>query len=464
MSRMKNNILVLLLAASLFAFNSGCTSKESTVDEQAVENADIEKIESIDGEVTPAETATTPQDSSALEASLNDPSTNTSAPVVDEKNLTTIDPPPTVTDEQLAPDPALVASTPDATADAASGLTETAITETPVTEIPAPETTTVAETPTEPEAKPTPALKPVVSGPPIKKVSAVAPYQSKNGGWVNTVYIAHPDEKLADISQKIFGSDKSDDLKAVAENKFLKSRSVKPGDKIYYVSPNRPDDSTRTITYFEDMGMVPETYVAKKGESLKKVSKNLLGYDNAWREVWSTNAIESKTTLKEGDTIRFWKSGTEMMAATPPVDTAGANVTTEQPSATATTTPPVPVDSAYTQTTTLPLPPPDANTSLPPPPPDEATAAAPPPAEEPPPPPPPAEEASVDAAATTADAEKPLKKKDLEAEAEEEEGEVNSDTLMSLGALGVLVALLAYVIIRKRKQKSQMNNDLEMNA
>jgi LPXTG-motif cell wall-anchored protein len=35
--------------------------------------------------------------------------------------------------------------------------------------------------------------------------------------------------------------------------------------------------------------------------------------------------------------------------------------------------------------------------------------------------------------------------------------------LMSMGALGVLLGLLAFVIIRKRKQKSQMNN-LEMNA
>ena len=37
--------------------------------------------------------------------------------------------------------------------------------------------------------------------------------------------------------------------------------------------------TVKTITYYEDMGMVPETYVAKKGESLRKVSKKLLGYD-----------------------------------------------------------------------------------------------------------------------------------------------------------------------------------------
>lgn len=468
MSTMKKNVLVLLIAASLFAFNSGCTSKESTGDEQAVENADIEKIESIDGDVAPAETTETIDDSS-LEASLNDPATETTADVptietttdpstasvVDETNLNaTTDVPPTVTDAQLAPDPSLEASTPPP---------ETTLTETPITETPVAET--VTETPSEPEVQPTPVAKPVSSGPTLKKVSAVAPYQSKNGGWVNTVYIVHPDEKLEDISQKIFGSDKTDDLKAVSENKYLKSRSVKAGDKIYYVSPNRPDDSTRTITYFEDMGMVPETYVAKKGESLKKVAKNLLGYDNAWREIWSTNAIESKTTLKDGDTIRFWKAGAEMMTATvpsPPPSAYGATVTTESPTATATTTPPA-ADYAATQPT-LPPPPADSNESLPPPPTEDASASLPPPppSDEPPPPPPPVEEA-VETAATTDD-DKPSKKIDLDAEAEEEEGEVNSDTLMSLGALGVLIALLAFVIIRKRKQKSQVNNNLEMNA
>jgi len=46
---MKKNTLVLLLAAVLVVFNNGCTSSETPEDQQQVENADIEKIETIDG-------------------------------------------------------------------------------------------------------------------------------------------------------------------------------------------------------------------------------------------------------------------------------------------------------------------------------------------------------------------------------------------------------------------------------
>ena len=95
-----------------------------------------------------------------------------------------------------------------------------------------------------------------------------------------------------------------------------------------------------------------------------------------------------------------------------------------------------------------------------------ATAPPPPPADDPSiPPPPPAVEDSAntdggDVAAADGEAKGQAK---LDEEAEAEEEGLNSDTLMSMGALGVLLGLLAFVIIRKKKQKSQMNN-LEMNA
>lgn len=490
---MKKNILLLLLAAGLIFVNSGCTSKESTEDDQAIENADVEKIDAIgeddaalsetppptDAPATDATaTAEAPADEMSLDATL-DASTDTTAntdvaatetpatptdtttPTADDSSLSLADSAPPVTDAQLAPDPALSApaDTPAPTAD---------ITETPVAD-------TSSSTPVESAFTPSPVSSPA-PGSALKKISATAPYQAKDGGWVNTVYIARPGEKLAEISQKIFGADKTKDLKAIAENNYLKWRSPKGGDKIYYVSPNRPDDSARTILFYEDMGMVPETYVAKKGDSLRKISKELLGYDNAWKEIWTSNMIESKTSLKDGDTIRYWKTGsTEVMAMAPPSPPpAGANPpmppppsgativdSSSAPQQTATTTPPAPTDTA------LPPPPPDANATLPPPPTDTALAAAPtdtavpppPPADEPPPPPPPP---SDDAAAAPADGEK----KDLDAAAAEEEGEegeLDTDTLMSMGALGVLLAMLVFVIIRKKKQKSQMGN-LEMNA
>ena len=498
---MKKNILLLFLAAGLIAFNSGCTSKESTGDEQPVENADVEKIETIDGgepaataaapdagapAAAPTDAAATPEskaDDAALEASLNDPTpapttdaaaatpaatppADTNTPTIDDKAVAATEAPP-VSDAQLAPDPALALGA-DAATGAPSGISEA----------PAPVDTMAGS---EPKVKPSAVGKSVSA--PLKKISAITPYQAKSGGWVNTVYIARPKEKLLDISMKIFGSDKVKDLKSIAENSYLKSRAPKAGDKIYYVSPNRPDDSTRTIAYYEDMGMVPETYVAKKGDSLRKISKELLGYDNAWKEVWASNPIESKTTLKDGETIRYWKMASApdvaAMASPPPTPPpTGASVTDASgaPTATATTAPP---------TGSLPPPPADAGANLPappptgtdtaaaPPPPADTTAAAPPPppppadtaAAAPPPPPPPADEAAPPPAdGAVADGGKKGKGKEkLDAAAAEEGEGLNQDALMSMGALGVLVALLAFVIIRKKKQKSQMSN-LEMNA
>jgi hypothetical protein len=494
---MKKNILVLLLTVGILILNGGCTSKESQQDEQTIENADIDKIESIDnsevelsdGEAKLVDTAPAEKESvsppttddASLDAALNESSTTETAPAaptIDDTALTEAETTPNVSEAQLAPEAPVANET--APSDTASNVAETGsgITETQV----------VAT-----EVQPTAVAKPA-TGSPLKKVASTSPYESKNGGWINTVYIARPGEKLSEISLKIFGSDKSKELKSIAENNFLKWRAPRGGDKIYYVSPNRPDDSARTILYYEDMGMVPETYIAKKGDNLKKVSKELLGYDGAWKEVWTSNSMESKSKLKEGEMIRYWKNGAEVMAMTPPspppqpVDMAatppqsepvpapttppappeGAAVVapSQAPEQTAQTSPPQPMDQGG-----LPPPPPESGASLPPPPTAEsgttdlAAAPPPPPAEEipPPPPPPPVEETPSEPAANTA-ATTEGEKKDLDAAAEEEDtAAADTDLMMSIGALGILVALLAFVIIRKRKQKSQMSN-LEMNA
>ena len=262
---MKKNILVLLLTVSILALNGGCTSKESQEDDQTIENADVEKIETIDNgdvalsdgdmavaeapteapadaaqaEAAPAEPPTA--DDAALEASLNEPSTTdtpapevaaeppppevaAATPTIDESSLAGTEAPPPVTDAQLAPDPTLTAEPPPVDATATVADTGAGITETPV----------VAT-----EVQPTPVSKPAAAGSALKKVALTTPYQAKNGGWINTVYIARPGEKLADIGQKIFGSDKTKDLKSISENNFLKWRAPRGGDKIYYVSPIR---------------------------------------------------------------------------------------------------------------------------------------------------------------------------------------------------------------------------------
>ncbi len=457
---MTKKLLFLVAVAGLIFTNNGCTSKKAEDDTQAVENADIEKIEA-DGMGTTAQAPDTSLDSALGETPATPAPTDTAASST-----------PTIDDSSLNID----------TADANAGSTATAsppldaapptITETPVAD----STSTVdsaalaaslgSNTPdlTTPGAGSSSgssssgisSSKPAGSS--IKKVAATTPYQAKDGGWVNTVYIARPKEKLADISMKIFGADKSKELKKIAENSYLKSRPVKAGDKIYYVSPNRPDDSAKTVLYYEDMGMIPETYIAKKGESLKKVSKSLLGYDNAWREVWSSNGMESKTSLKDGEIIRYWATTDASLAAAP---AGGAKLvdSSQAPQPTAKIEPPA----------ALPPPPSDANANLPPPPDQAATTPPPPDANAGlPPPPPPADLAPPpppppDAAATAAT--EPKKKINLDdaAAAEESTGELDSDTMMSMGALGVLVAMMAFVIIRKKKQKAQMMSG-EMNA
>lgn len=206
---------------------------------------------------------------------------------------------------------------------------------------------------------------------PLQKVKT-APFK-KDGILANTVYLGRPEDTVESISQKIYGSDKSSDL--VAVNGFLK-RGVKAGDKIYYNSPKRPTDETQMMTYFEDIGAAPQEYEAKEGENIRKISKKLLGFEDAWKEVWSTNAmVESKDSLPEGTKLRYWTSDAVAAAApTPPPAEVAENV------------PPPPAD----------IPPPPEN--IPPPPPGAGTTAAsndipPPPPPEPvveaPPPPPP---------------------------------------------------------------------------
>jgi hypothetical protein len=483
---MKRNTLLLILTAGLIFLNAGCTSQESQEEQTPIENADVEKIDSpVDGDAIAAEPlgdAPAADDDKSLEASLDEPTVSTTVaesapapapegevppapPTMDESSLNLGDAPAPAADVAAATEAPPAETPPPPAVEAPAAPAE--LTETPVTDT---ASAPMFETSPEPVAASPVSSKP--SGGAIKKVASTVPYQAKDGGWVNTVYIARPKEKLVDISQKIFGADKTADLKKIAENSYLKSRAVRPGDKIYYVSPNRPDDSSKTMLYFEDMGMVPETYVARKGESLRKVAKELLGYDNAWKELWTSNSIESKTSLKDGETLRYWKA-TDAFAAQAPatlVDSSQAPIPTAQ------TAPPEP----------LPPPPADANAAMPPPPMDatappvDATAppvdaTAPPTdvAAAPPPPPPPADDASlapppppvddVAAAPVEDEARKPKVNLDEEAANEEGAGGLDTETLASMGALGVLVALLAFVIIRKKKQKSQMNN-LEMNA
>lgn len=496
--------LVIIFAMFGLMFNTiGCKAKKAQDETEIVENADVEKIEAEDanfaGNEATVETGpvdeslqaalgetpqtdvvaagTLPEDAAATTDVVNtDTAVNAdiaAAPSIDETAIGTdvtastdaaaagltetpvIDAPPVdvaqnepAVDPSLAPDTTMTGAVSEMNTDTA-GLTETPIIETPV------DTTATIETPVAAAEVKEASAKPATtaSSNALKKISETVPY--KHGeGFVNTVYIARPKEKLADISRAIYGMDKSKELKSI--NGFLKSRSPKGGDKVYYISPNRPTDSSRTLSFYEDTGMMASTYVAEKGENLHKVSKKLLGYDNAWKEVWTTNEISSKTKLAKGDSIRYWR-GAEQIQTSPtlahndgPAKIVEPAQVPEQmpPAEVAMNTPPpqemTPPPAEVAQQQELPPPPPppaDMNQPV-----AQQQELPPPPAQEMAPPPPPPQEL---AAAPTP----PVKQHNMEEEPAAEE--MNSDTTMMIGVVAVLVAALALVLVRRNKKKKE---------
>lgn len=520
----------LLITLGLVLQMTACTANKSVDDTELIENADVEKIEADESSFADDSLEVAADGSSessddlelddSLQAALGETKTEQAAPAptpaapveaaptetaelsLDEATTPQLDE-TTIPDATVAEAPAPEAPLETITADSVTAAqteeplpiianepslsnAETEITassdETPTTDVanlnPAP----VEETYSEP-AKPVTAA----ASTSLQKIAETTPY-AHGEGFVNTVYIARPKERLADISQTIFGMDKSKELKQI--NPYLKSRGARPGDKIYYVSPNRPTDSSKMVSYYEDNGMTASTYVAKKGDRLTKVSKDLLGYSNAWKEVWTTNNIQSKTKLAEGDVIQYWKpaqtsvatqvaanSGANMidsanqLPAAPPAPAAAAPVEPTMPVAQAelppqemaqstqpTELPPAPpmdaapgTEVAMNDMPATELPPaPPAQAELPPPPTDELQAA------------PPAPPAPPETAMAT---EQAPEQNTVQPNLEEESADPNSDmfTLLGLGAL--LCGAIAYMLVkRRRNQQAEMSSMSEHNV
>jgi LPXTG-motif cell wall-anchored protein len=503
---MTKKLLFLLAVIGFTANITSCTSKKSQDETEIVENADVDKIDAeSQGFASPTETAGSDDD--ALRAALGE----TNLAIADGSDTLNLDTPTAVDETAAAATETVTATSPDIAA--APTLDETSLDEIPApADMPA---TDVAElTPaldvavdTNTDTSPAPMVTanensyaevPLVEsniastytsaptpkpGSVLKKVATTAPYQVASG-WVNTVYVARPGENLKEISQMIYATDKTKELKKIDENSYLRARPVKAGDKIYYVSPNRADDSSKMLVYYEDMGMVPETYVAKKGDRLRKVSKEILGYDKAWVEMWTSNPVESKDKLAEGETLKYWKSSSSINTTTlaqntpPPQDSNAQLIDSSQmpPLPEAQTLPPIDTGSMADNNpppTDMNSMPPDMN-SLPPPPSEQAMAAnmepppseptlPPPPPEMAPPPPPPMEAI----APPPSEGEPVVAKKKFTPVVEEEASGIDSldqETMMSLAAVGVLTAALAFVLIRRKKKKAMEQAMTEHNV
>ena len=296
---------------------------------------------------------------------------------------------------------------------------------------------------------------------PVKKI-ADAPYM-KNGILVNAVYLARPNDTVESISEKIYGTDKTEDLYKV--NTTLRSRGVKTGDKVYYNSPRRPGDEGQLLTFYEDSGVSPAVYSAKEGDNIRAISLKLLGDEHSWKEVWATNSdVESKGELSEGTQLRYWAGADVAAVAPPPVDTPPP--VDDMPEIGA-DTPPDPGDMAVNDEMPAP-PPPPADFETPPPPPPPADMAAndlpppPPPGDfEAPPPPPPAGMGSVEPPPPPPPVEPPGGTGDPAADAMAELDFIGDDPnqtmALGVGALLLLASVALFVVVRKKKRRQSLD-------
>ena len=178
----------------------------------------------------------------------------------------------------------------------------------------------------------------------VKKIKD-APYR-RSGFLVNAVYLARSGDTVESVSQKIYGMDRSADLYSI--NPHFRSRSLKTGDKVYYPSPQRPNDSSQLLIYYEDMGIPPSYYTLERGKNIRSTARNLLGNLDSWKEVWATNfEIQSKGAAEKTVQLRYWDgSGTaslpqqpqevaqmpeETFPEEPPQDTAAATIDSSPP-------------------------------------------------------------------------------------------------------------------------------------
>ncbi len=137
---------------------------------------------------------------------------------------------------------------------------------------------------------------------PVVKVKTDPFY--RNQRLMNAVYIARPSESFEDISQKLYGSDRTQELRA--DNPHL-AKGIDPGDKIYYNSPNRSDDRTNLKIYYSDIGVDPQFYSTEQNDNMRRLGSKLLGFADGWKEIWAINPnVDSKTILPAGLELKYW--------------------------------------------------------------------------------------------------------------------------------------------------------------
>lgn len=287
---------------------------------------------------------------------------------------------------------------------------------------------------------PEPEPKPERAFIPLRKMELV-PYRD-TGILVNGLYFAREGDTLVSISDRIYGEDKTDELKTI--NRTYQTRDVRVGDKVYYNSPQRPNDDGQILLYFEELGLSPLNYVSSEGENIREISERLLGHSRSWFEVWSYNLdVESKRVIPAGTRLRYWPADALDPSAPAPAPTMARQqeqIIDDFPELPEEAPMPAPAPPPREEETMAVAPPP------PPPPPAPSREEAPPAigsvAEAPPPPPPPAQTPPSRLGGAAASAEG---------------GSWIDDEMatMGIGVLLILAAVAIFVIIRKRRSQSK---------
>lgn len=138
---------------------------------------------------------------------------------------------------------------------------------------------------------------------PVKKMKE-EPYR-QNDILLNALYIVREGDTFKTIGEKIYGKGSVTNLAKV--NPYLNPRRLKVGEKVYYNSPNRPNDENTMLFYYDDIGRSPQYRQANPGENIRTIATELLGHPRSWMEIWATNAeVVSKDILERSYRIKYF--------------------------------------------------------------------------------------------------------------------------------------------------------------
>lgn len=170
---------------------------------------------------------------------------------------------------------------------------------------------------------------------PVKKMKE-APFR-QNDILLNALYIVREGDNFKSIGEKIYGKGSANNLAKV--NPFLNPKRLKVGEKVYYNSPNRPNDENTMLFYYEDIGVNPQYREVNTGENIRTIAQELLGHPRSWMELWATNAeVVSKAEAERPYRVRYFSKNNDqsMVQETPSTEFSDEASNTTDPNQAAT--------------------------------------------------------------------------------------------------------------------------------